>query len=76
MDERYKIRLLSIELFGGRRLMKKLILILMMMVMFVACNNSQDNDDDEQEIPETTFGTGVDHDGDGIPDEIIPCTTN
>ena len=56
--------------------MKKLILILMMMVVFIACNNGQDNDDDEQEIPETTFCTGVDHDGDGIPDEIIPCATN
>lgn len=56
--------------------MKKLILILMMFA-FVACNNGQDNDDDEQETPkETTFGTGVDYDGDGIPDEIIPCTTN
>ena len=55
--------------------MKKLILILMMMFVFIACNNGQDNDD-EQEIPETTFGTGVDYDGDGIPDEIIPCTTN
>ena len=56
--------------------MKKLILILMMMFAFVACNNGQDNDDDKQEIPETTFGTGVDYDGDGIPDEIIPCATN
>lgn len=64
------------KLLRGRRLMKKLILILMMMFTFIACNNGQDNDDDEQEIPETTFGTGVDYDGDGIPDEIIPCATN